>query len=165
MSVLDLAVGFVVLYGTWRGYRVGAVKTAVGLFSWVIALLIATKTAGLLDDVFAPLAQEGVLRTAMAFLSVFLLTLLVLSVAAYLFLRLLKALKLGLLDQLAGGILGAGLGLTKALLVLSLLSPVLTRLPVWENSPLARALWSLSPFANEFAKTAVSGVWQSVYGS
>lgn len=165
MSFLDLAVSFVVLFGTWRGYRAGAVKTAVGLFSWVIALVVATRTAGVLGDFFAPLSQETMLQKAAAFLVVFLLTLLLLSVLAYLFLKLLKALKLGLFDQLAGGMLGAGLGLIKALLVLSLLSPVLTRLPLWENSPLARAVWSLSPFASEFAKAAFGGVWQSVYGS
>lgn len=165
MSLLDLAVSFVVVFGTWRGYRTGAVKTALGLFSWVIALVVATKMAGVLGHIFAPLAQEMILQTAAAFLAVFLLTLLVLSVLAYLFLKLLKALKLGLFDQLAGGILGAGLGLIKALLVLSLLSPILTRLPLWESSPLARAVWSLSPFASEFAKAAFGGVWQSVYGS
>lgn len=162
MSVLDLIISAIVLVSLWRGYRVGAVKTVMSLFSWVVALVVASKSASDFTSFFIPISHNPTLQLAMAFLAIVLLTLLGLGLISFAIAKTLKVVKLSFLDKVAGGVLGAGLGLIKVLFVLSLVSPVLTKMDTWGQSPLAQGLLPFAPLAKELVSETAGQVWSEI---
>ena len=61
MSGLDIVIAVVVLIGLWRGFKVGLIKTAVGLAGWFIALIAATQLAGVIAPALSGVVQNPVL--------------------------------------------------------------------------------------------------------
>lgn len=162
VSILDIMISAVVLVGLWQGFRAGAMKTALALMSWLIALVAASRLAHTALPYVVSFSDNETLQLAMAFLLVFLLILVLLHTLVFLFSKALKGLGLDFLDKIAGGVLGACLGVLKVLMVLSVLSPILVRLPVWDNSPLAQALLPFAPMAKQLLMDNVGDVWQLV---
>lgn len=147
MSILDIVIAITVLIGIYRGFMAGMAKTMMALMSWLIALVSASQLAPSFQSLFASLTDNPILQLAMAFVFVFLLVLIVLQVIVWLFDKAFRALKLDIINKLAGGLLGGVVGLLKVLVVLSLVAPLLVRLPVWEKSPLAQSLLPFAPIA------------------
>lgn len=162
MSVLDIVISAIVLLGLWRGYSVGAVKTVLSLISWVVALIVASKLASEFTSLFAPISQNPTLQLAMAFLAIVLVVLLGLGLLSFLIAKTLKAVKLSFLDKLAGGIVGAGLGLIKVLFVLSVILPILIKTDMYQNSPLAQSLLPFAPLAKELVSETAEQVWDEI---
>lgn len=159
MSGLDLVVMAVVLFGLWRGFMTGAIRTALSLVSWLVALFVATRFAHKMLPFFAETVDTPIFRTALAFLAVFLLTIAILQFGLYLLDKILKKLKLSWLNKLAGGVLGAGVGVLKVLVVLSVTAPLLVHFDIWGRSPLTQALVPYAPLA----KTLLGEVASEVY--
>lgn len=160
MSILDIIIALVVLGSLWRGFRAGAMKTALALLSWLIALVTASKMAHSAQPLVVSVTDNPVLQLALAFLLVSLLVLVFLQLLVYVSSKALKALKLDLLDKIAGGVLGAGVGLLKVLVVLSLTAPILSHFAVWERSLLAQNLLPLAPMAKTLLAKSAGEVWQ-----
>ena len=120
MSGLDIVIAIVVLIGLWRGFQVGLIKTAVGLVGWFIALIAATRLAGSVSPQLSGVVQSPVLQMALAFLLVVIVILAVMHLAAFAFSGVLKTLRLGVVDKMAGGVLGAAKNVLMVL-VLSLI--------------------------------------------
>lgn len=159
MSGLDLVLAAIVLIGLWRGFAAGAMRTAMSLVSWLIALFVATKFARQFAYLFVDVAEAPILQTALAFLAVFLAVIAVLQLIVYLINKMLSAVKLSWLDKLAGGVLGAGVGLLKVLVILSFTAPMLANFEVWHRSPLTQAIVPYAPLA----KSLLSDMADSVY--
>lgn len=162
MSILDLIISAIVLWGLWRGYQAGMVKTVISLISWLVALVVASKFAKFAVPLFVPVSNNETLQLAMAFLAVFLGVILVLGLAGYLIAKTLKVVKLSFLDKLGGAVLGIGLGLIKVLFVLSLISPLLIKTDTYQNSPLAQALLPFAPLAKELVADVADEVWGEI---
>lgn len=162
MSILDIIIALVVLIGVWRGFRQGAMQTVILLVAWLAALVAATRLANVVAPSFVGVVDDAVLQTALGFLTVFLLTIALLKLVVYFFAKALAALKLSFVDKLAGGVLGAGLGVLKVLVVLSLIAPLLIRLPVWQTSPLAQSLMPFAPMAKQLVFEAVGKAWDEI---
>lgn len=162
MSILDLAIAVVVLVGLWRGFHQGAIKTALLLMSWLIALILATRLASDFSSLFVHVVDSPVLQMALGFLLVFLVVISLLQLIAFIFTKILKILKLSFLDRLAGAVLGAGVGLLKVLVALSLLAPLLVQLPLWDNSPLAQSLLPFAPMAKMLILETANELWQEL---
>ncbi len=58
MSGLDIVIAIVVLIGLWRGFQVGLIKTAIGLVGWFIALIAATRLAGVVSPQLTGIVQN-----------------------------------------------------------------------------------------------------------
>lgn len=159
VSGLDLTLLAIMLIGLWRGFVSGALQTALSLVSWLVALFVATKFAHYALPFLATSVETPIFRTVLAFLAVFLLTLGVLQFGVYLLNKLLSKLKLSWLNKLAGGALGAGVGLLKVLFVLSFSAPLLVNFEIWGRSPFAQALVPYAPLA----KTLISEMAGNVY--
>lgn len=159
MSGLDLAVMGFVLIGLWRGFVNGLVRTTMNLVSWLVALFVATKFAHILLPIFNDVVDTPIFRTALAFLAVFLLVIAGLQFGVYLISKLLKVVKLSWLDKMAGGVIGAGVGILKVLVVLSFTAPLLVHTQLWRNSPLTQALVPYAPLA----KTLLTQMANEVY--
>jgi membrane protein required for colicin V production len=148
---LDYGVLAVLLLSTaWGAWR-GLVREVMSLAGWVIAFLAANLFAGPLADLLPKAIQRPEWRTLIAFVAVFIATLVVTTLASVLLARILKAAGLGGLDRM----LGALFGLLRGLLIILAFALVagltlLPRQPAWKNSvsgtTLAQAALGLKPW-------------------
>lgn len=162
MSGLDIVIAIVVLIGLWRGFQVGLIKTAVGLVGWFIALIAATRLASSIGPQLSSLVQNPVLQTALAFLVVVIFILAVIHLLAFVFSSALKTLNLGVLDKMAGGVLGAAKNVLMVLVILSISAPLLVQLPQWETSVLAPELMPYAPMGKELATDMLGVAWGQI---
>ena len=108
MAGLDVVLGGVLAFGVWRGMRTGALLQVVGTAGWVLAFVAATALMAPVGELTA--ASLGVSpRTApvLGFIVVFGAVVAGLTVAAHVLRKTLEAIKLGGVDKMAGGAVGA----------------------------------------------------------
>jgi membrane protein required for colicin V production len=135
MTWLDYAVlgvmGVSILWGLWRGL----VREVISLAGWVIAFLAANLFAGPLADTLPQSIPRPELRLLVAYVGVFIVTLLVSKLFALVLSKLVQAVGLGGLDRAMGALFGLARG---ALIVVAFaLVAGLTTLPaspVWRQS-------------------------------
>ena len=145
MTAFDYAVliiiGSSVLVSVVRGFT----REALSLLGWVLAFLLANALSGVVSEWFAPVIGDGSLRVLAAFVVVFVVTLIVASVAAMAVSRLLRNAGLGLEDRLLGGFFGFARGVL-IVLVLVLVSGLtaLPRQPAWSDAMLSPPLEALA---------------------
>ena len=162
MSGLDIVIAVVVLIGLWRGFQVGLIKTAVGLVGWFIALIAATRLAGSVAPQLSGMVENPVLQMAMAFLVIVIAILAIMHLVAFVFSGVLKTLRLGILDKVAGGVLGAAKNVLMVLVVLSVSAPLLVQMPQWETSVLAPELLPYAPMGEELVSDMFGLAWDQV---
>ena len=145
MTLFDYTVLFIigssVLVSVVRGFT----REALSLLGWVIAFLLANMLSGVVSEWFAPFIKDGTLRVLVAFVAVFVVTLVTASIAGMVASRLLKNAGLGLEDRLLGGFFGFARGLL-IVLVLVLVSGLtaLPKQPVWSDAVLSPPLEALA---------------------
>ncbi len=162
MAWLDIIITFVVFMGLWRGFRAGVIKTLAALVSWLLALIIASKMADDFAYWFVGITDSQVLQIAMAFLVVMLAVVVGVQLIASTLTKTVSALKLGFLDRLAGGVLGAGVGVLKVLIVLSIIAPLLLKVPSVQNSVLVPALLPYAPVAKTLLQETLGQTWNQL---
>ena len=162
MSGLDIVIAVVVLIGLWRGFQVGLIKTAVGLVGWFIALIAASRLAASVAPQLSGIVQNPVLQMASAFLLVVIAILAIMHLVAFVFSGVLKTLRLGVLDKIAGGILGAAKNVLMVLVVLSISAPLLVQMPQWQTSILAPELLPYAPVGKALVSDMFGMAWDQV---
>lgn len=162
MSGLDIVIAVIVLIGLWRGFQVGLIKTAIGLVGWFIAFIAATRLASVVSPHLSGVVQNPVLQMALAFLLVVIVILAIMHLVAFLFSGVLKTLRLGVVDKMAGGILGAAKNVLMVLVVLSVSAPLLVQMPQWETSVLAPELLPYAPMGRELVSDVLGMAWDQV---
>lgn len=141
---IDLAIATIlvisILLGLWRG----VVTEVLSLLSWVAAFLAArlwgSSFAHALTQWSLP-PEDPLLRMALAFVLVFVFTLVLFALLNKLITQLLRAVGLGSLDRLLGGVFGGARGLI--ILWLIVLAAGLTELPqhpTWREARLTAPL-------------------------
>ncbi|MGO2386680.1 MAG: CvpA family protein [Psychrobacter sp.] len=162
MSGLDIVIAIVVLIGLWRGFQLGLIKTAIGLVGWFIALIAATSLAGVVSPQLADIVQSPVLQMAMAFLLVVIVILAIMHLMAFVISGILKTLRLGILDKMAGGVLGAAKNVLMVLVVLSVSAPLLVQMPQWQTSVLAPELMPYAPMGKALVTEVLGMAWDQI---
>lgn len=162
MSGLDIVIAFVVLIGLWRGFQVGLIKTAVGLAGWFIAFIAATRLAGVVSPQLSGVVQNPVLQLALAFLLVVIIILAIMHLVAFVFSGVLKTLRLGIFDKMAGGVLGAAKNVLMVLVILSVSAPLLVQMPQWQTSVLAPELLPYAPMGRELVSNVFGMAWDQI---
>ena len=162
MSGLDIVIAIVVLIGLWRGFQVGLIKTALGLVGWFIALIAATRLASAVSPQLSGIVQNPVLQMAMAFLLVVIIILAIMHLVGFVFSGVLKTLRLGIVDKVAGGGLGAAKNVLMILVFLSVSAPLLVQLPQWQASVLAPELMPYAPLGKELVSDVLGMAWDQV---
>jgi len=113
MTWLDLAVAMVLIisiaWGVWRGL----VREMMSLAGWVIAFLAANLFAAPVSELLPASIARPELRSVIAFIAVFFVTLVLAALASIALGKLVRSVGLGNLDRL----LGALFGLLRALLI------------------------------------------------
>lgn len=162
MTWIDLFIMVMVLLGMWRGFGAGFVKTAASLISWLLALVVASHLAKSVAPLLAEFISNPILQIAAAFLVVALVVMMAVQLLAMSLTGLFKRLKLGFLDRILGGVLGAVTGILKVLIILSISSPLLVHLPNWQASILAQNLLPLAPVAVQLLQEVLGETWQQI---
>lgn len=162
MTVIDMVLIAIVMSGGVRGLMQGAVKTALSLVAWFLALALASRFAQELSILFTDITHNEVMQIALAFAFVVFGVFVVLRLVAWLLLKTLKGLRLGLIDRLLGVALGLAVGILKVLIVLSVVSPLLIKLPSWQTSIFAQALMPFAPVAKLLIVETIGESWQQI---
>ena len=157
MTVFDYAVLFIVGSSVLVSVVRGFTREALSLAGWVIAFLAANALSGTVSQWFASMIADDSLRVLAAFVSVFIVTLVVTSIAAMIASRLLKNAGLGLEDRLLGGFFGFARGLLIVLvLVLVAGLTALPRQPAWSDAILSPPLEALAGVLKPWLPRAVA---------
>lgn len=145
MTLFDFAVvavvGLSVLLSLIRGF----VREILALSAWVVAFLAANLLAGEVAVWLAGAIEDETWRLLAAFVCVFVVVLIAMSVLAIVVSKLIKSAGLGVEDRLLGGIFGLARGLLVVMIVV--LAAGLTSLPrqaVWRNAMLSDPLEDLA---------------------
>lgn len=162
MSGIDIVIAVVVLIGLWRGFQVGLIKTAVGLAGWFIALIAATRLASSIGPQLSGVVQNPVLQTALAFLVVIIFILAIMHLLAFVFSSALKTLRLGVVDKMAGGVLGAAKNVLVILVILSVSAPLLVQTSQWQSSVIAPELLPYAPMGKALASDVLGAAWGQI---
>ena len=157
MTAFDYAVlviiGSSVVLSVVRGFA----REVLALAGWVIAFLTANALSGIVSEWLAPFIRDGSLRALTAFVSIFVVTLIVVSLLGMMVSRLLKRAGLGLEDRLLGGFFGFARGIL-IVLTFVLLSGLtaLPRQPAWSDAMLSPPLEALAAAMKPWLPQAVS---------
>ena len=157
MTAFDYAVliiiGSSVVLSVMRGFA----REVLALAGWVIAFLSANALSGIVSEWLAPFIGDGSVRALTAFISVFIITLILVSLLGMAVARLLKSAGLGLEDRLLGGFFGFARGIL-IVLTLVLLSGLtgLPRQPAWSDAMLSPPLEALAAAMKPWLPQAVS---------
>ncbi|WP_227429592.1 CvpA family protein [Psychrobacter sp. I-STPA6b] len=162
MSIFDLIIALLALIGLWRGFQLGFIKTMIGLVGWFIALVAATRLADDVAPQMSSIVDSPVLQTALGFLVVVLVVMVMIHLIGFIASSAINSLKLGILDKMAGAIAGVAKNLLVVLVLLSVLSPVLVQTATWQESYLAQELMPYAPLARQLATEVLGDAWQQL---
>ena len=151
MTLFDHAVltliGFSVLLGVIRGFA----REVIALASWAVAIVVASVYGGEAAPLLARQFPDESWRVLAAFVAIFFVVLIVMSVIGLFTSRLIKSAGLGVEDRVLGSLFGLARGLL-VVLVLVLLAG-LTALPrqtVWKDAMLAAPLEKLAVLVKQW---------------
>ena len=134
-------VGASVVISIMRGFA----REVLALAGWVIAFVAANALSTTVAGTLMPFVSEPSVRGLTAFVAVFVITLIAMSLIAMLVARLLKSAGLGLEDRLLGGFFGLARGLLIVMLIVLLAGlTALPRQPAWNEAMLSPPLEALA---------------------
>lgn len=164
MTWIDISIMMMVVISMWRGFSAGFIKTAVSLVSWLFAFIVASRMTKLVAPMLVGIIDDSVLQMATAFLAIVFVVMMAMQLITLSLSGLFKVLKLGFLDRILGGILGAVIGVLKVLIILSIMSLLflLTYLPNWQSSILAQNLLPFAPVAMQLLQEVLGETWQQI---
>jgi len=136
-----------ILVGAIRGF----IKEAFSLAVWAAAFLVAFQYSGALAMQLESHIELPSARTALAFVSLFLLVLLVGGLVTFLIGKLVEKTGLSGTDRLLGGVFGGvrGLFIVLAVILVAGLTPV-TQDPWWKQSKMIQSLLPLAEWSSQF---------------
>ncbi len=136
-----------ILVGAIRGF----IKEAFSLAVWAAAFLVAFQYSGALALQLESHIELPSARTSLAFVSLFLLVLLVGGLVTFLVGKLVEKTGLSGTDRLLGGVFGGvrGLFIVLAIILVAGLTP-LTQDPWWKQSKMVQSLLPLAEWTAQF---------------
>lgn len=147
MSFLDIVILGSLVLGLWRGFRLGLMRSLVGLFGWLVALILATFFAKPLSPLLFGVFDSPISALVGAFILIALAVLIVLQLVLWVMSGTLKGLKLSFLDKLTGAGFGIARNFLAILLIINVIAPFINQTNIWQNSQIAKNLLPLTPFA------------------
>jgi membrane protein required for colicin V production len=160
MNTIDIFILIILLIGGLNGLRQGFVKAFANLVGWLFALIIAAKYAAVLAPSMVMLSTDPVVQKIAAFAFIVLVMVVLTWIVTALLNRILKTLKLGPLNRLAGGAFGTLKGLLVVLITIQGIGPWVESSPHWKQSKMVKALLPYAPWASSKSKEAASEALQ-----
>ncbi|MBJ8451927.1 CvpA family protein [Acinetobacter bereziniae] len=156
MNTLDIIILIILLIGGLNGLRQGFVKAFANLIGWIFALIVGAKYANIIAPSMSALSQDPVVQKIAAFAFIVLVIIVLTWIATAILNQILKSLKLGPLNRLAGGALGTLKGLFIVLITMQGLGPWVDSSPTWKQSKFIQTLLPFAPLASEISKDAAN---------
>jgi membrane protein required for colicin V production len=154
MNVLDIFILIILLIGGLNGLRQGFVKAFANLVGWIFALIVGAKYATILAPSMVSLSKDPVVQKIAAFAFIVLLIVVLTWIVTAFLNKILKSLKLGPVNRLAGGAFGSLKGLLIVLITMQGLGPWVESSPHWKQSKLVQILMPYAPWATQLSKDA-----------
>lgn len=153
MALVDIAIILVIVVSILVGIFRGFVRELLSLVSWIVAAWLAYRFAEPASALLQPYLEQPPVRIVAAFIAIFLLVLVALSVISFLIHRTFTAVGIGGVDRSLGAIFGVVRGVVLvALLVLAARFMAFTEHDWWSESrlvgrfdPVAEMIRSLLP--------------------
>jgi membrane protein required for colicin V production len=156
MTTIDIFILIVLLIGGLNGLRQGLIKAFANLVGWIFALIVAAKYASVLAPSMISLSTDPVVQKIAAFAFIVLIIVVLTWVATYILNSVLKRLKLGPLNRLAGGVFGGLKGLLVVLITIQGVGPWVESSPHWKQSKFIQVLMPYAPWATQLSKDAAN---------
>lgn len=156
MNTLDIIILIILLIGGLNGLRQGFIKAFANLIGWIFALIVGAKYAVVFAPAMAGLSQDTVVQKIAAFAFIVLIIVVCTWIVSAFLNGLLKSLKLGPLNRLAGGTFGSLKGLLIVLITMQGLGPWVESSPHWKQSKFVQVLLPYAPLATELSKDAAN---------
>lgn len=152
MNTIDIFLLIILLIGGLNGLRQGFVKAFANLIGWIFALIVGAKYAGLIAPSMSALSSDPVVQKIAAFAFIVLIIVVMTWIVTAILNRLLKTLKLGPLNRLAGGTFGTLKGLLVVLITMQGIGTFAESSPHWKQSKIIQSLLPYAPMATKFTK-------------
>jgi len=135
----------------------GLAREVLALAGWVLAFVVANALSGAVAGSFTSVISDGPVRALTAFVAVFVVTLIAVSLLALGVSRLLKGAGLGLEDRLLGSVFGLARGVLIVMVMVLLAGlTALPRQPAWSDAMLSPSLEALARVIKPWLTQAVS---------
>jgi len=141
MGILDIALAAVVLLSTLAGFARGLVRTLFGLAAWIVGIVVAIRYADGLGAMLPDFGTSPAIMHAIAFALIAIVLLIAISAGGWVFAKMLRAVGLGFVDRLLGGVFGLARGLL-FLVAFALVAGLtgMAKRDWWQNSAFAPML-------------------------
>ena len=156
MNTLDIIILILLLIGGLNGLRQGLIKAFANLVGWIFALIVAAKYSSSLAPLMSTLSSDPVVQKISAFAFIVLVIIVSTWIVTSLLNGILKSLKLGPLNRLAGGAFGTLKGLLVVLITMQGIGPWVESSPHWKQSKFIQHLLPYAPWATELSKEAAN---------
>ncbi|WOE31716.1 MULTISPECIES: CvpA family protein [unclassified Acinetobacter] len=162
MNFIDIFILIILLIGGLNGLRQGLIKAFANLIGWVFAFIVAAKYTPVLAPAMIMFSADPVVQKIVAFAFIVLSILVMTWIVTYVLNRILKTLKLGPLNRLAGGAFGSLKGLFIVLITLQGIGPWVESSPYWKQSKWVHALLPYAPWATQMSKDVAGEALQHI---
>lgn len=152
MNTLDIVILVILIIGGLNGLRQGLVTAFANLVGWIFALIVGAKYATILAPSMASLSQDPVVQKIAAFAFIVLLIVVLTWIVTAFLNKLLKTLRLGPLNRLAGSAFGSLKGLLIVLITMQGMQPWVESSPYWKQSKFVHLLLPYAPWASKLSK-------------
>ncbi|HEX6591384.1 MAG TPA: CvpA family protein [Moraxellaceae bacterium] len=149
--VILVVIALSVLLGVFRGF----VREAFSLAGWFLAYVVARLFHAPLEAMLADAITTPSLRLAVAWGGLFVATLLLCSVAAWMIMSLMEAAGLRGMDRFMGAIFGLLRGLILVLALLVMLAPFVGKDAWWQQAKLPREFMRYQLLGSELKRKVV----------
>ena len=162
MNTIDIVILILLLIGGLNGLRQGFIKAFANLVGWIFALIVAAKYAVVLAPSMTALSSDPVVQKIAAFAFIVLVIVVLTWIVTTVLNGVLKSLKLGPLNRLAGGAFGTLKGLLIVLITIQGVGPWVESSPYWKQSKFVQTLLPYAPWATEVSKDAANEALQHI---
>ena len=122
----DIAIFIILGFFTFNGFRHGFIEEMARLISLVCGFILASKFHNLVIPYLQPYIEDGTVRVTVAYLGVFVASVIVIAMVAKMLQKFIELILLGWLN----GLLGLLLGLLKCFLIVSLIIFIIQAIPL-----------------------------------
>ncbi len=157
MSGFDIAIIVLILLPAVVGVFYGFLNIVFSLLSWAIALGLSIKLMPYFSPLLAAYVETELIRTGLAFVGLFIISLMLLSVISYFIVKLLGRTGLTAADRVLGLFFGMGLGVVIISVIIFLAG--FTLLPAenwWQQSKLVDPFERIGIWCSKFLPESIS---------
>jgi membrane protein required for colicin V production len=151
VHIIDIIIVAVLVLPAVVGAIYGFLNILFSLIAWILALGIAMKLYGAVSPFLEPYVNIGILRDLLAFIALFIVSLLILSAVGYFLMKLVGRSGLTATDRILGFVFGVGLG--GAIVTVAVFLAGFTSVPTstwWHESALIQPFQQTAVWARRF---------------